>query len=160
VVSPSPSYCSLSQVYAINALVAFYDIHGGKREVLFFYFVPDTTRDEKYKIFNILIFTISLVLWPRGGRRERFDFNYCLLKLRLFFEFIHFLCFEHYEEIKPEYTPIHGKFIFSLNNFVTQFVNRCAYNSRIGSGIGLYLDLQPVSNRNFALNRTIKTSLQ
>jgi hypothetical protein len=29
---------------AINPLVAFYDIHGGKREVLFFYFVPDTTR--------------------------------------------------------------------------------------------------------------------
>jgi hypothetical protein len=42
VVSPSPSYCS-----AINPLVAFYDIHGGKREVLFFYFVPDTTRDKE-----------------------------------------------------------------------------------------------------------------
>jgi hypothetical protein len=27
-------------------LVAFYDIHGRKREVLFFYFVPDTTRDK------------------------------------------------------------------------------------------------------------------
>jgi hypothetical protein len=36
---------SLSGVSAINPLVAFYDIHGGKREVLFFYFVPDTTRD-------------------------------------------------------------------------------------------------------------------
>jgi hypothetical protein len=30
-------------VSAINPLVAFYDIHGGNREVLFFYFVPDTT---------------------------------------------------------------------------------------------------------------------
>jgi hypothetical protein len=30
---------------AINPLVAFYDIHGGKREVLSFYFVPDTTQD-------------------------------------------------------------------------------------------------------------------
>jgi hypothetical protein len=30
---------------AINNLVAFYNIHGGKREVLFFYFVPDTTQD-------------------------------------------------------------------------------------------------------------------
>jgi hypothetical protein len=29
----------------INPLAAFYDIHGGKREELFFYFVPDTTRD-------------------------------------------------------------------------------------------------------------------
>jgi hypothetical protein len=37
---------SISGVSAINPLVTFYDIHGGKREVLFFYFVPDTTRDE------------------------------------------------------------------------------------------------------------------
>jgi hypothetical protein len=36
---------SISDVSAINPLFAFYDIHGGKREVLFFYFVPDTTRD-------------------------------------------------------------------------------------------------------------------
>jgi hypothetical protein len=36
---------SISGVSAINPLVAFYDIHGGKREVLFFYFVPDTTGD-------------------------------------------------------------------------------------------------------------------
>jgi hypothetical protein len=34
----------ISGVSAITPLVAFYDIHGGKREVLFFYFVPDTTR--------------------------------------------------------------------------------------------------------------------
>jgi hypothetical protein len=37
---------SISDVSAINPLVAFYDIHGGKREVLLFYFVPDTTRDN------------------------------------------------------------------------------------------------------------------
>jgi hypothetical protein len=36
---------SISGAFAINPLVAFYDIHGRKREVLFFYFVPDTTRD-------------------------------------------------------------------------------------------------------------------
>jgi hypothetical protein len=36
---------SISGVSAIYPLVAFYDIHGGKREVLFFYFVPDTTRE-------------------------------------------------------------------------------------------------------------------
>jgi hypothetical protein len=36
---------SISGVSAINPLVAFYDIHGGKRDVLLFYFVPDTTRD-------------------------------------------------------------------------------------------------------------------
>jgi hypothetical protein len=37
---------SISGVSANYPLVAFYDIHGGKREVLFFYFVPDTTRDK------------------------------------------------------------------------------------------------------------------
>jgi fermentation-respiration switch protein FrsA (DUF1100 family) len=36
---------SMSGVSAFNLLVAFYDIHGRKREVLFFYFVTDTTRD-------------------------------------------------------------------------------------------------------------------
>jgi hypothetical protein len=39
---------SISGVSAMNPLVAFYDIHGGKREVLFFYFVPDTTRDHDH----------------------------------------------------------------------------------------------------------------
>jgi hypothetical protein len=45
---------SISGVNAINPLVAFYNIHGGKREVLFLYFVPDTTRDEMmmYFFFN------------------------------------------------------------------------------------------------------------
>jgi hypothetical protein len=45
---------SISGVSAINPLVAFYDIHGGKREVLFFYFVPDTTRDNKIITFKNL----------------------------------------------------------------------------------------------------------
>jgi hypothetical protein len=38
---------SISGASAIDPLVTFYDIHGGKREVLFFYFVPDTTRDTE-----------------------------------------------------------------------------------------------------------------
>jgi hypothetical protein len=38
---------TISDVNAINPLVAFYDIHGRKREVLLFYFVPDTTRAIK-----------------------------------------------------------------------------------------------------------------
>jgi hypothetical protein len=33
---------SISGVNTINPLVAFYDIHGRKIEVVFFYFVPDT----------------------------------------------------------------------------------------------------------------------
>jgi hypothetical protein len=35
---------SISGASAINPLVAFYDIHRRKREVQFFYFVPDTTK--------------------------------------------------------------------------------------------------------------------
>jgi hypothetical protein len=46
---------SISGVSAINPLVAYYDIHGGKQEVLFFYFVSDTTRDL---IRNITLFVI------------------------------------------------------------------------------------------------------
>jgi hypothetical protein len=36
---------SISVVSAVNSLAAFYDIHGRKRKVLFFYFVANTTRD-------------------------------------------------------------------------------------------------------------------
>jgi hypothetical protein len=39
---------SILGAIAINLYVAFHDIHGRKREVLFFYFVPDTTRDENF----------------------------------------------------------------------------------------------------------------
>jgi hypothetical protein len=38
---------SITGVSAINHIVAFYDIHGGKREVLLFYFVQ-VTRDAMY----------------------------------------------------------------------------------------------------------------
>jgi hypothetical protein len=38
---------SISGVSAVNPLVAFYDIHLGKRGVLFLYFVPDPTQDIK-----------------------------------------------------------------------------------------------------------------
>jgi hypothetical protein len=38
----------------INPLVAFYDIHGEKREVLFFYFVPDTTRESKIRLTKMV----------------------------------------------------------------------------------------------------------
>jgi hypothetical protein len=43
---------SISGVCGINPLFAFYDIHGGKREVLFFYFacVMDS-RPDKYTFF-------------------------------------------------------------------------------------------------------------
>jgi hypothetical protein len=37
---------SISGISIINYLLAFYDIYGRKRVVLFFYFVPDTTQEE------------------------------------------------------------------------------------------------------------------
>jgi hypothetical protein len=36
----------ISGANAVYPLVASYDIHGRKREALFFYFAPDTTRDK------------------------------------------------------------------------------------------------------------------
>jgi hypothetical protein len=45
---------SISDVNAINPLVTIHDIHGRKREVLFFSFVPDTTRDWDIIAFNQL----------------------------------------------------------------------------------------------------------
>jgi hypothetical protein len=63
---------SISGVSAINPLVAFYDIHGGKREVLFFYFVPDTTREikdnnQKHSQF-FLAFLFLVLLLPISYR--------------------------------------------------------------------------------------------
>jgi hypothetical protein len=55
---------SILDVSAINFLVTFDDIHRGKRGVLFFYFVPDTTRNYEYNIENMLFtnFTLSRVV--------------------------------------------------------------------------------------------------
>jgi hypothetical protein len=47
---------SISGVSTVNPLVAFYNIHGRKREVLFFYFVPDTTPQINPKKTNIKLF--------------------------------------------------------------------------------------------------------
>jgi hypothetical protein len=67
---------SISGVSAINPLVAFYDIHGGKREVLFFYLVPDTTRDFLIKraVCRIVLTAISQtqlvhIKSSRGGHK-------------------------------------------------------------------------------------------
>jgi hypothetical protein len=43
---------TISGVSAVNPLVAFYDIHGRKREILFFYFVPDTTGDNTVELYK------------------------------------------------------------------------------------------------------------
>jgi hypothetical protein len=55
---------SISAVSAINPLVAFYDTHRERREELFFYFVPDTTRDTRIKqqYATLAYLPISIVL--------------------------------------------------------------------------------------------------
>jgi hypothetical protein len=56
---------SISGVRSINA---FYDICGRKGEVLFFYFVPDTTRDQ-----DVLIHTYihtAHALFSKGKQRH------------------------------------------------------------------------------------------
>jgi hypothetical protein len=40
---------------AVNLLVAFYDIHQRKRDVLFFCFVPDSTQDFDLTVINQLL---------------------------------------------------------------------------------------------------------
>jgi hypothetical protein len=49
---------SISGVSAINPIVAFYDIHGGKRAVLFFYFVPDTQEESRDLILCFRLYGI------------------------------------------------------------------------------------------------------
>jgi hypothetical protein len=66
---------SISRVSAINPLVAFYDIHGGKREALFFYFVPDTTRDVtllRNLRYYVIYRTYSIHALSAGGRGQRY----------------------------------------------------------------------------------------
>jgi hypothetical protein len=59
----------ISGVRAINLLVAFYDIHGGKREVLFFYFVPDTTRDGNRYLQRRILYLIYEKLFKKGFKK-------------------------------------------------------------------------------------------
>jgi hypothetical protein len=46
---------TITGVSVINPLDAFYDIHGGKREVLYFYFVPDITRDNNNELNKLFL---------------------------------------------------------------------------------------------------------
>jgi hypothetical protein len=61
----------ISGLSAVNRLVAFYDIHGRKREVLFFCFVPHTTRDTKffstshYKYSRFVVFHETYLILTR-----------------------------------------------------------------------------------------------
>jgi hypothetical protein len=65
---------SVSGVSAINPLVAFYDIHGGKREVVFFYFVPDTTR-ESFLFFSFLSHHQPVNVPTAGAQASLMDYT-------------------------------------------------------------------------------------
>jgi hypothetical protein len=57
---------SISGVSAVNSLIAFYDIHGRKREVQFFYIVSGTTRDNNnliVTVYKILAVLTTLSMW-------------------------------------------------------------------------------------------------
>jgi hypothetical protein len=70
----------ISGVSAINPLVALYDIHENKREVLFFYFVPDTTQDTKCYILTFLF----PILIPLSGVGTT-CFHHIVTKIRYLF---------------------------------------------------------------------------
>jgi hypothetical protein len=52
----------ISGVSAINPSATFYDNHGRKREVLFFYFGPNTTRDTKKTVLYLEITFLLLTI--------------------------------------------------------------------------------------------------
>jgi hypothetical protein len=63
---------SISGVSTINPLVAFYDTHGGKREVLFFYFVLDyylqllrVSESTLSRWFRLLFQSLGATPFPR-----------------------------------------------------------------------------------------------
>jgi hypothetical protein len=55
----------ISGVSTTNPLVAFYGIHRGKREVLFFYCVPETTRD--YVVCLDVKYIMDFVIIPKNN---------------------------------------------------------------------------------------------
>jgi hypothetical protein len=61
----------ISGVSAINPLVAFYDIHRGEREVPFFYFVPDTTRDIFiFTVIYFFLFVNTCILYIENAQTQ------------------------------------------------------------------------------------------
>jgi hypothetical protein len=68
---------SISGVSAINPLVAFYDIHGWKREVLFYYFVPYTHR------ISIPAYAIEQQWWQLGVSKNEMSLMSFIYKMML-----------------------------------------------------------------------------
>jgi hypothetical protein len=71
-------------VSAINPLVTFYDIHGEKGEVLFFYFDADTTRDKMKNKWNKRLFSaddveIFIVVFTTSSVSAKTNYNYHFL---------------------------------------------------------------------------------
>jgi hypothetical protein len=62
-----------SGVSAVNPLVAFYDIHGRKREVLLFYFVPHSMNTEMFAHKCLYYAGIKPATLYAKGRQLRID---------------------------------------------------------------------------------------
>jgi hypothetical protein len=81
---------SVSGVSAINPLVAFNDIHGRKRELIFFYFGLNTTRDIKYgcnTLINIAVYKVDCTI-----HHHHQTVNFRLLTLRIQRRNVMYLC--------------------------------------------------------------------
>jgi hypothetical protein len=90
---------SISGGSAINPLVAFYDIHGGKIEVLFFYFVPDTTRDICRKQCDQILLSCVIVIPDEvvdDVHVERAQEGGCFRHCHIQDRFVHFLKDHHF----------------------------------------------------------------
>jgi hypothetical protein len=61
---------SISGVSAINPLVAFYDIHGGKREVLFSFFVPGHHTRLSYSSETLNVSADIFVVYVQSTARK------------------------------------------------------------------------------------------
>jgi hypothetical protein len=67
---------SILCVSVINPLVAFYDIHGRKGEVLFFYFVPTPHGTDNNIVNSYLIFNDLSVKFKNGNTHVHLEHNY------------------------------------------------------------------------------------
>jgi hypothetical protein len=56
-------HLNLSGVSADNPFVTFYDIHGRKGELVFFYSVPDTTGDDFLLCNEMKLKSLLSILW-------------------------------------------------------------------------------------------------
>jgi hypothetical protein len=119
---------SISDASAVNPLVAFYDIHVRKREVLFFYFVPDTTLDITLHYFYLKYCSGSSKQNIYGVKWRWFVVNVYWSRLgKIYTDIIKqlFLVLRYFSDQKVHIYCIHTTYIFFK---VTLFIYFCYVN--------------------------------